>query len=289
MSVKEQHRPFIIRRKKIVRRKHGGEWKIALADFMTALMALFLVLWLLSTTTEAELESVAEYFRTPLLVAMAGGDRATASISAIPGGGPDASYAEGERARIDVRQFNRPADVQRNFMDLERRIRFKVLEDPTLREMRGQLRIYQVPEGLLIQVLDSERRPMFQRGSDVVEPDMHHLLRTLAPILDAQPSMISISGHTDSLRYAGESLGYSNWELSADRANASRRELMVGGLRTAKLLRIVGMADQVPIMGTSPGDPVNRRIELMVMDDSIMAQTGLHQMGPAIEVPFSEG
>lgn len=243
----------------------GGSWKIALADFMTALMALFLVLWLLATSTTGELRIIAEYFRTPLLVAMAGGDRSTASTSAIPGGGTDPVHTEGEVSRIDLRQLNRRADVEHRFLELAERIRQRILDDPRLRDLQGQLRILETPEGLVIQLLDSERRPMFERGSDVVAPYMSYLLRALAPILNEQPDRISISGHTDSLPYRGGSQGYSNWELSADRANASRRELMAGGLDQQKLVRVVGKADEQPMYGTTADDPINRRIEVLVM------------------------
>lgn len=282
----DEARPFIIRRKKIVKGHHGGSWKIALADFMTALMALFLVLWLLSTRTGEELEGVAEYFRTPLLVAMAGGDRPTSSSSAIPGGGEDPIHDDGEVARITLKQFNRPAEIQRSFNQIRREILQSIAADPQLLQLREQLRIYEVPEGLLIQLLDSDKRPMFERGSDAVEPYMRRLLRTLGPILNNQVGRISISGHTDSLPYAGENPDYSNWELSTDRANASRRELMAGGLRGNMLVRIVGRADKYPILGIAPDDPVNRRIELMVLDETVMTGPGIDSVRPNIELPF---
>lgn len=281
----EEPRPFIIRRKKVVQGHHGGSWKIALADFMTALMALFLVMWLLSTSTTTELEGVAEYFSMPLMAAMAGGERPTSAASIIPGGGKDPAHEEGEVARISLQQFNRPAEVQRNFNELRRRIQMRILEDPRLRELRDQLRIYEIPEGLLIQVLDSEKRPMFQRGSDDLQPRMVRLMTALAPILNSQPSRISISGHTDSLPYAGENPGYTNWELSTDRANASRRALMSGGLARTKLMRIVGMADLMPMPGTEPSNPANRRIELIVLDEGAMVSAGLDRLRPAFDMP----
>lgn len=258
---------MIIRRRRVVRQFQGGSWKIALADFMTALMALFLVLWLLSSTNQAQRENIAEYFRTPLLVAIAGGDRPTASISAIPGGGPDPAFAQGERARLDMRQQTRPADVQRRFLEMQRRIEALMLREPSLMELRDQLRVRLTPEGLLIQLLDSERRPMFERGSDKVAPYMSLLLRNLAPLLNELPNRVSISGHTDSLPYPGANRGFSNWELSTGRANASRRELMAGGFDDAKLVRVIGLADRFPMPGTRAGDPINRRIEVMVLDD----------------------
>src|SRR5690606_11323054 len=223
---------------------HGGSWKIALADFMTALMALFLVMWILSAANPTDREAVAEYFRTPLVAAITGGDKTTASVSVIPGGGPDPAFAQGEKARIDTRAQTRPTDEQRRFFrDLQRRIEEAIEADPLLRELRKQMRFDLTPEGLRIQLLDTEQRPMFDLGSDQVAPYMRDLLRTIAPLLNDLPNELSISGHTDSHAYASGYYGYSNWELSSDRANASRRELVAGGFASEKLLRVAGLAD----------------------------------------------
>lgn len=283
-------RIYVIKRKRIIKSHHGGSWKIALADFMTAMMALFLVLWLLATSSKTELEGVAEYFRTPLLVAIAGGDRPTASNSAIPGGGADPIHEVGEQARIDVRQQTRPADMQRNFRELRARIEAATMADAELRGLGDQMRIYITPEGLLIQLVDSDRRPMFERGSDKVEPYMSRLLHTIAPLLNELPNRVSISGHTDNLPYRGANPDYSNWELSTDRANASRRELILGGLDPRKMVRVVGMSDQAPMADTRADDPVNRRIELMMLDE--MATTQMRMQLPtesAADVPGAPG
>lgn len=265
MSVKGDKRPIIIRRKKVVHAHHGGSWKIALADFMTALMALFLVMWILSVATDEQREGVAEYFSTPLVTAITGGDR-SGSTQVIPGGGPDPAHSEGERARIDTREHSRPSEQQRRFfMDLQRRIEAVIEQDPALRDLRQQMRFDLTPEGLRIQLLDTEQRPMFDLGSARVEPYMRDLLRAMAPLINELPNEISIGGHTDSLAYLNGYRGYSNWELSSDRANASRRELVVGGLEPAKLLRVSGFADRVTMPDTQPFDPVNRRIELLVL------------------------
>ncbi|WP_148254124.1 flagellar motor protein MotB [Aidingimonas lacisalsi] len=262
----EGQRPIIIRRKKVVKGHHGGSWKIALADFMTALMALFLVMWILSTASEEELEGVAEYFNTSLSAAMAGGDKTTASDSAIPGGGPDPTHQDGERMRIDRRSQTRPSDERRTFRNLQSQLESVIEEDPRLRDLKDQMRLDMTPEGLRIQLVDSEQRPMFELGSDQVEPYMRDLLRTIAPLLNELTNPISITGHTDSLQYASGQENYSNWELSSDRANASRRELISGGLDPDKLLRITGLGDRVPMTESEPGDPVNRRIAILVLD-----------------------
>lgn len=265
MSQGGDRRPIIIRRKKVIHAHHGGAWKIALADFMTALMALFLVMWILSSASEEQRIGVAEYFSTPLVTAITGGD-SSGSTSVIPGGGPDPSHSAGERARIDALQRTRPSlEERRFFRNLQERIERAIAEDEELRQLRDQMRFDLTREGLRIQLFDTERRPMFKLGSDQVEPYMRNLLRTMAPLLNELPNDLSISGHTDSVAYAGGYRGYSNWELSSDRANASRRELLEGGLDPDQLLRVSGFADRVILPDTKPNDPANRRIELLVL------------------------
>ncbi|BCB06216.1 hypothetical protein HHSLTHF2_01060 [Vreelandella venusta] len=265
MSKGGDKRPIVIRRKKVVHAHHGGAWKIALADFMTALMALFLVMWILSVSDDETRRSVAEYFSTPLISAMTSGDR-SGSTQVIPGGGPDPAHTDGERARIDILQHSRPSVQERRFFnDLQERIERAIEQDPELRHLRSQMRFDLTREGLRIQLLDTEQRPMFELGSDQVAPYMRNLLRTMAPLLNELPNDLSISGHTDSVPYAGGYRGYSNWELSNDRANASRRELVAGGLDPDQLLRVSGFADRVRLPDTAPRDPVNRRIELVVL------------------------
>ncbi|SDK77315.1 chemotaxis protein MotB [Franzmannia pantelleriensis] len=263
----EDRRPIIIKRKKVVHAHHGGSWKIALADFMTAMMALFLVLWILATASEEQLQGVAEYFSTPLAVAIAGGDRTSSSDSAIPGGGPDPIHEEGERMRIDMRTQSRSSDEIRRFRNLQQRMETLIEGDPQLRELRRQIRFDMTPEGLRVQLVDTEQRPMFELGSDTVAPYMRNLLRAIAPLLNDMDNPLSLSGHTDSIPYSGGYRGYSNWELSSDRANASRRELVAGGLDPDKLLRVAGMGDRVPLSDTAPDDPVNRRIAIVVLDE----------------------
>ena len=264
MSKGGDKRPIVIRRKKVVHGHHGGAWKIALADFMTALMALF--------------------FSTPLLTAITGGDR-SGSTRVIPGGGPDPTHSEGERARIDTLQRTRPSMQERRFFtELQERIERAIELDPELRQLRSQMRFDLTHEGLRIQLLDTEQRPMFELGSDQVAPYMRSLLRTLAPLLNELPNELSISVHTDSVPYAGGYSGYSNWELSNDRANASRRELIAGGFDPGQLLRVSGFADRVLLPETESTDPVNRRIELVVLLPDIAEAI----RNPAVMVPEGE-
>ncbi|WP_252105805.1 MULTISPECIES: flagellar motor protein MotB [unclassified Halomonas] len=265
MSKGADKRPIVIRRKKVVHAHHGGAWKIALADFMTALMALFLVLWILSVASDEQRQGVAEYFSAPLATAITGGDR-SGSTNVIPGGGPDPTHTDGERARIDTLQRTRPSSQERRFFEeLQARIERAIEQDPELRQLRSQMRFDLTREGLRIQLLDTDQRPMFELGSDQVASYMRSLLRTMAPLLNELPNELSISGHTDSVPYAGGYRGYSNWELSNDRANASRRELVAGGLDPDQLLRVSGFADRVLLPETESVDPRNRRIELVVL------------------------
>lgn len=262
--------PIIIRRKKAARHAHhGGAWKIAFADFMTALMALFLVLWVLSNASNKDKEAIAEYFSTPLVVAMSKGDRSSSSNSAIPGGGPDARFSEGERALQTPRPSRFSEDERRHLESLKQRLDNAVDHDPQLRELKQQIAIELSPEGLRVQLLDTDKRPMFELGSANVAPYLRKLLRTFAPVLNELPNRIQISGHTDSHPYPGGDTGYNNWDLSADRAKASRQELVAGGLDSDKLLRVSGMADRIRFHGAGPYDAANRRIEIIVLDNRV--------------------
>ncbi|MGM8848902.1 flagellar motor protein MotB [Salinicola halophyticus] len=268
MSSGDERRPLIVKRKRVQSAKHhGGSWKIAYADFMTALMALFLVLWILSTASPSQLEHIAEYFRTPLAVALTGGDKTTASTSAIPGGGDNPTKVDGEERRVNIREQTRSSDEQRNLRYLRDRLQSVIQSDPQLKELSSQLRMDFSPEGLRVQIVDSDKRPMFELGSDRLEPYMQKILGRIAPVLNEMPNPISISGHTDDIPYVGGEKGYSNWELSADRANASRRELIAAGLAPDKLLRVAGMGSRITLPNTLPSDDVNRRISIVVLDN----------------------
>ncbi|SPJ34896.1 flagellar motor protein MotB [Kushneria phyllosphaerae] len=290
----QHRRPIVIRRKKAAAH-HGshGSWKIAYADFMTAMMAFFLVMWLLAGTSKAEFEQISEYFRTPLKVALAGGDRNSASNSAIPGGGDDVMHSEGERSRITIEQNSSMATDMSALSRLKARLEALMQEDPALRDLRSQMRLDLTPEGLRIQIVDSQRRPMFEVGSARVATYMHRILTAIAPLLNELPNKLTLSGHTDDLPFAAGLKGYSNWELSTDRANASRRELVAGGLEPEKLLRVIGMADTMN-MPDEEDSALNRRISILVLNSraqKMMEQENMAPTTPAIidgdKVPLS--
>ncbi|HEY0209384.1 flagellar motor protein MotB, partial [Acerihabitans sp.] len=257
---------MVVRKRRAPRRhaEHGGAWKIAYADFMTAMMAFFLVMWLLSIASPQELATIAEYFRTPLNVALTSGNRSSSDTSPIPGGGADPTRQQGD-VHKSINDLMDKLEKKR-LNKLRERLDQLIESDPRLRVLRPQLLINMVEEGLRIQILDSQNRPMFETGSARVEPYMRDVLRGIAPILNDIPNKISISGHTDASPYANGERGYSNWELSAERANASRRELISGGLGEGKILRVVGMAATMSLAPQQPDAAINRRISLLVLN-----------------------
>ncbi|MFS2224820.1 flagellar motor protein MotB [Pantoea sp. B65] len=272
--MKNSNHPIVLVKRRNSKKHEGshGSWKIAYADFMTAMMAFFLVMWLLAISNPKQLVQIAEYFRTPLKVALTGGQRSSDSSSPIPGGGDDPTQQKGEvRKMVDLDAEKRKLDEIR-LNRLREKLDQLIEADPRLRALRPHLIINMVEEGLRIQIIDSQNRPMFKTGSADVEPYMRDILRAIAPILNDIPNRISLAGHTDDFKYANGDRGYSNWELSADRANASRRELAIGGLDGSKMLRVVGMADTMRLKNRDGQDAVNRRISLLVLNHDTEAQ-----------------
>ena len=227
--MKQNHPVVLVRKRKSHHASHhGGSWKIAYADFMTAMMAFFLVMWLLAIASPQELTQIAEYFRTPLKVALTSGDKSSSESSPIPGGGDDPTQQDGlVKKQIDTLEKR---DEELRLNKLREKLDELIESDPRLKALRPHLLINMMDEGLRIQIIDSQNRPMFKTGSAQVESYMRDILRAIAPILNDLPNKSSLSGHTDDIPYATGERGYSNWELSADRANASRRELIAGGL-----------------------------------------------------------
>jgi len=278
MSSAHDMRPIIVRRAKSHARPHGNHsWKIAYADFMTAMMALFLVLWLISSVNKKTLEGIAEYFRMPLKVAIVGGEKSSQTPSVIPGGGPDALRKDGERLRA---RDNDPSDEQRRselqeaqrLRQLKSRLEEIIENNPVLRQFRPQLLLDITSEGLRIQILDTQNRPMFRTGSASVESYMRTILREIGPVLNELPNKVSLSGHTDAANYSSGERTYSNWELSSDRANASRRELIAGGMNEGKVLRVLGLAATMPLDKDDLLAPVNRRISIVVLNHKAQAR-----------------
>lgn len=269
--------PIIIKRvKKTAHAAHGGAWKIAYADFMTAMMAFFLLMWLLGSTAQGELQGLADYFNTPLKVAMAGGEGSGNSTSIISGGGTDLTKAHGQTRKSEAeknRQKISPdqarAAVARQdaarIKALQSKIDAIITQNAKLNEYRSQIRIDMTPDGLQIQIVDDQNRPMFDSGSALVKPYMRDILRDIGAALGEVENRISLAGHTDAAAYGKGDRGYSNWELSADRANASRRELVAAGMPDAKLSRVVGLAASDLLEPENPRAPANRRITITIL------------------------
>ena len=274
----EQKAPIIIKRvRKVAGGHHGGAWKIAYADFVTAMMAFFLLMWLLGSTTKGDLNGIAEYFKTPLKVAMQGGSGSGDSSSVIKGGGTDISRKNGQvkkgETQAEKKSYNlkaAQAELERietaKLKQLKQRLELAIDANPTLKQFKRQLLIDITSEGLRIQIVDEQNRPMFNLASAELQPYTKIILHEIGKMLNDVQNRISLSGHTDATPYANGGRGYSNWELSADRANASRRELIAGGMDEAKMLRVVGLASSVPFGNAAPHDPVNRRISIIVMN-----------------------
>ena len=274
----EQKAPIIIKRiKKAAGGHHGGAWKIAYADFVTAMMAFFLLMWLLGSTTKGDLEGIAEYFKTPLKVAMQGGSGSGDSSSVIKGGGADLTRKSGQINRGETSAEKKSYNLKAAQAELERREVEKLKQlkvrleqaieaNPTLKQFKRQLLIDITDEGLRIQIVDEQNRPMFNLASAELQPYTKIILREIGKVLNDVQNRISLSGHTDAVQYSNAGRGYSNWELSADRANASRRELIAGGMNEGKMLRVVGLASSVPFKNALANDPVNRRISIIVMN-----------------------
>ena len=274
----EQKPPIVVKRiRKVQGGHHGGAWKIAYADFVTAMMAFFLLMWLLGSTTKGELEGIAEYFKTPLKVALQGGSGSGDSSSIIQGGGKDLTRTTGqvksgdkppEHKTINLAAMQAELERQETLRlkDLKAKVEAAIEASPTLRAFRNQIKVELTPEGLRIQIIDEQNRPMFDVGSAVLKDYTREIVREIAKVLNDVPNRISLSGHTDAKPYAGGERGYSNWELSVERANTLRRELVAGGIEERKIVRVVGLGSAVLLDRADPFNPSNRRISVTVLN-----------------------
>ena len=306
-----QH-PIIVKRiKKAAAGAHGGAWKIAYADFVTAMMAFFLMMWLLGSTAQGDLKGISDYFKNPLKVAMQGGKGSGDSSSIIRGGGDDLSRKVGQvhhgenpssRAINVDSARNRRGSGETNLQGLEsekqrERLRLVNLKgkiealieaNAQLRMFRNQILIDIISEGLRIQIVDEHNRPMFDSSSDVLRSYSAGLLQAIGQALNEVDNRISLSGHTDSAQYAGGERGFSNWELSANRANAARRELVAGGLEVAKVVRVVGLSDTIHLDEDDSLNPINRRISIIVLNKESEEAIRSEMIGHSPETPVGD-
>ena len=271
--------PIIVKKiKKGSHAAHGGAWKIAYADFVTAMMAFFLLMWLLGSTSEGDKKGIADYFQSPLKVALLnGGSGSGDSSSLLKGGGQDLTRSSGQVKRGDVtaprntinlqalRQEQRAAEAAQ-LQALSQQVATEFKNNEKLAKYASQIKLDMTRDGLRIQIVDAMARPMFDSGSALVKPGLRELLRVIGGVLTEVPNRLTVEGHTDALPFAGGDRGYSTWELSADRANASRRELVAGGLTEQRVLRVIGLASSQPFDHQNPNEPQSRRIAIIVMN-----------------------
>lgn len=256
---------------------HGGAWKVAFADFVTAMMAFFLVLWLMAATTKEQRAAISEYFRNPS--PLSGKSPAPSPGMNGPGGastsmiklGGTADMAKGQKDEMgrkrdnaaDTNEDSRARDKKR-LEALMQDLKEAIDKSQALEPFKDQLLLDLTPDGLRIQIVDKQNRPMFDMGRDQLKPYTVAILRELSSFINQVPNHISITGHTDTTAYSSDT-GYTNWELSADRANAARRALVGGGMDDAKVTRVVGLSSSVLFDKTDPQNPINRRISIVVM------------------------
>ena len=295
---KADEKPSIVVKKikKVAAGHHGGAWKIAYADFVTAMMAFFLLMWLLGSTAQGDLQGIAEYFKTPLKVALAGGTGAGSADSILNGGGKDLTKKDGQvnknsnvltqKTNVNISKAEQAKAELEVLKQLKAKIQAAIDADPKLSKFRNQLLLDLTQDGLRIQIVDEKNRPMFDKSKAELQPYARDLLRLIGKTLNGVNNKISLSGHTDPLPYPNGEKSYSNWELSADRANASRRELVYGGMDEKKILQVLGVSSAIPLDKKDPLNPVNRRISIIIMNKG--AEERVERDGAVIEAASAE-
>jgi chemotaxis protein MotB len=286
-------RPIIIvkRKKKGGEGHHGGAWKVAYADFITAMMAFFLVLWLVASVSKDQRAAIFEYFKNPSMergksskpapgqmgpggastspIQMRGGlDAMRSGVTKIPDLSATRTKVSSEKKsamQLEAEARERVREAERKKLEaLIQELKEAVSKSQALEPFKDQLLLDITPEGIRIQIVDAQNRPMFDLGSARLRDYAQAILHELAPYLTSVQNRISITGHTDIRPYPGQG-GYSNWELSADRANAARRALVGAGLPDEKIARVVGLASSVLFDRADPQNPINRRISIVIM------------------------
>src|SRR3989338_3946908 len=301
----ENNQPIIVKRvKKIAGGHHGGAWKIAFADFATAMMAFFMLLWLMSSATPEQKKLISGYFQDPV------GFRESASPYVIDLGGtptpaPDKTLNPevkdqleagpeqdvGKESEVNPAQAESLAEqVERERLELLlQELQNKVEENPQLKQFKDQILFEITQDGLRIQIMDAENRPMFASGSANLEPYFEDILLAMSDTIKAVPNKISVSGHTDAKPFVGRGV-FGNWELSATRASAARRALVFGGYPDDQVARVVGYASSALFDRDNPLNPVNRRIDIVVLTTNAQRAIEGEQGDAAVDdVPAEPG
>ncbi len=284
------NRPIIIKRpkKRAHAGHHGGQWKVAYADFVTAMMAFFLLLWLLNSTTQEQMSGIADYF-SPTTVSNstsgAGGVLGGTTMLA-PGAMKTPRSAAGVTVSLNPLKDEEVPDYdglpglkplgadaekreQKEFERAEAALRNLIAATPELREFSDNLLIDTTEEGMRIQIVDADERSMFPAGSSTMLPHTEKLLQRVVQVINSLPNDIAVTGHTDASLYRGGN-GYTNWELSTDRANASRRVLVASGVPDWRFVRVVGKANREPLIEDDPYSPQNRRISIVLLREAVI-------------------
>lgn len=269
-----------------LRPSQGGAWKVAYADFVTAMMAFFLLLWLLNVTTDEQKNAISNYFDpTPTTVssAQSGAGGVMGGLTMSPQGAMSSTMnplipPQQQMKKIKVTkekksklQKAKEAAEEKRFKSAEEELKKAIEKNPELAKLAKNLLIDMTPEGLRIQIIDQNNESMFPSGSAKMYEKTKQLLITITNIILTLPNQLSIRGHTDSSRYA-EGATYTNWELSADRANASRRVIMGAGLPFERVHNIMGKSDREHLNAENPLDPKNRRITIILLKEELTAQ-----------------
>jgi chemotaxis protein MotB len=287
-------RPIIVIKKikKVAGGHHGGAWKVAYADFVTAMMAFFLLLWLLNVTTKEQKAGIADYFKPSMASTAESGSggvmggmsmttegakttdpKETATTENSPSDVEEETKDPGEEknappANPTQNQFEKMKadEEQKQFENAMKDIKQAIQDDAQLKELAKNLIVDMTPEGLRIQIVDQQGRSMFPSGSAQMYDATQQLISKVALIVNKLPQKISIRGHTDSVPY-GNNATYDNWNLSADRANASRQALMKAGFPANRISNVAGKADTEALFPKDPASPQNRRISIILMRD----------------------
>ncbi len=277
MAANQGAAPIIIKKiKKGGHGHHGGAWKVAFADFVTAMMAFFMLMWLLSSTTVEQRIAVSAYFNDPLATTGLSGNGA--GNPALTGGsgileGQGENPFTSQSTNQDNTTTSGPTEQELENADkLDRARMIKMMDElkevvdagQGLKDFADQVLFDITPEGLRIQIVDKENRAMFDQGSAHLQDYTADILHEIVKVISEAPNRISVSGHTDATPYSMDG-DYGNWELSADRANAARRELLAGGLPEEKVGRVVGLGSSDLLDPSQPRAPINRRISIVVL------------------------
>jgi len=276
---------------------HGGAWKIAYADFVTAMMAFFLLMWVLGSTTAGDLAGISAYFQNPLRVSLSGGQGSGDATRIIRGGGDNITKTVGEESRADAdTEQRRISDSSVTDVENARKyktkneqvkedIQKKIEADAELKNAKGQVFMDINSEGLRIQVVDEKGKPLFSSGGTVPSVSARRLLRIIGKSIQMAPGPVRIEGHSDGAKFGNGETGYTNWELSTDRANVARRELIAGGLDPALIVQVIGFANTVPLNPEDLNDPLNRRISITLLNKKPKQEEKKSVVRPVEKVP----